>query len=329
MFLFTNTPVSSASIKDTSIKDVPVNEAMRSASADTGVSFDYLMKTAKRESNLNSSAKAKTSTATGLYQFLDQTWLSTLKSEGAKFGLDVEASQIVQAKNGHLSVPDASARAKILGLRNNPAISSKLAAAFTLQNQAQLSVNLGRVPSEGELYIAHFLGASGAGELIRLASNAPDASAASAFPDAANANKSLFYTKSGEVKTVAQVYSDLVVKHDLAGSAHAVNVEQLPQNSMYRAKGDMKPVLSLFQGSESGPVAKPIHNAWSAMGRNSFSGGGQKSADLSQNTFFPTAHEAISQKFVDVPLPPEKPASLVQAMSQNLPLNLLSFINQR
>ena len=126
MFLFTNTPVSSASIKDTSIKDVPVNEAMRSASADTGVSFDYLMKTAKRESNLNSSAKAKTSTATGLYQFLDQTWLSTLKSEGAKFGLDVEASQIVQAKNGHLSVPDASARAKILGLRNNPAISSGL-----------------------------------------------------------------------------------------------------------------------------------------------------------------------------------------------------------
>ncbi len=350
MFLFTNAPTSSAPAKDASPKDAPASEAMRIASANTGVSFDYLMKTAKRESNLDSSAKAKTSSATGLYQFLDQTWLSTLKSEGAKFGLSAEASQIVQGKNGYLSVPDSDARVKILGLRNDPVVSSKLAAAFTLQNQAQLSSNLGRVPSEGELYIAHFMGAGGAGELIRLASHSPDTSAAASFPAAAGSNKSLFYEKSGEAKTVAQVYSDLVTKHDpnvdIANTVREIDDLPHSQNSMYRAKRDTKPLLGLFQGNETGPVAMPIQNAWSAMGRNAFGSGGQKLADLGQisfsrNSFFPSADENITSNtvsntvsntwaktFINVPLPPEKPINLVQK-SQRLPLNLLSFINQR
>ncbi len=345
MFLFTNAPVSSASVKNASPKDAPLSDAMRSASADTGVSFDYLMKTAKRESNLDSSAKAKTSSASGLYQFLDQTWLSTVKAEGAKFGLESEASQIVQGKNGRLSVSDSDARAKILGLRNDPAVSSKLAAAFTLRNQAQLLANLGRAPSEGELYIAHFLGAGGAGDLIRIASESPDSSAAKAFPDAASANKALFYGKSGEIKTVAELYSTLVSRHE-SGLADT-NAATGSQDNTYKAKNDAKPVLGLFQGSETGPVAKPIQNAWSNMGRNSFGTGGRQLASLSSSSlspaslsasssFSPHANEAVASNeqansMADVPLPPDKPFALGsnRQSKQNAPLDLLSFIRQR
>ncbi|HLV85239.1 MAG TPA: transglycosylase SLT domain-containing protein [Devosia sp.] len=40
-----------------------------------GVDFDYLLQTAMRESSLNPQAKAQTSSAVGLFQFLESTWL--------------------------------------------------------------------------------------------------------------------------------------------------------------------------------------------------------------------------------------------------------------
>jgi soluble lytic murein transglycosylase-like protein len=52
-----------------------VREAIAQASDKTGVDFAFLLATAKRESSLNPKARAKTSSAKGLFQFLDQTWL--------------------------------------------------------------------------------------------------------------------------------------------------------------------------------------------------------------------------------------------------------------
>src|SRR6476646_11882530 len=52
-----------------------VTGAIRDAARVTGAGFEYLLNTALRESNLNPSAKAKSSSATGLFQFIDQTWL--------------------------------------------------------------------------------------------------------------------------------------------------------------------------------------------------------------------------------------------------------------
>jgi soluble lytic murein transglycosylase-like protein len=56
-----------------------VETAIRRASNAVGVDFDFLMKTARRESAMNPSAKARTSSAAGLFQFIEQTWLSTVK----------------------------------------------------------------------------------------------------------------------------------------------------------------------------------------------------------------------------------------------------------
>ena len=54
--------------------------AIDSAGTKSDVDFDYLLQTAIRESSLNPTAKASTSSATGLFQFLDSTWLEVLKA---------------------------------------------------------------------------------------------------------------------------------------------------------------------------------------------------------------------------------------------------------
>ncbi|MGE0231446.1 MAG: hypothetical protein AB7S46_06660, partial [Flavobacteriaceae bacterium] len=76
-----------------------------------------------------------------------------------------------------------------------------------------------RQPKAGELYIAHFLGAGGASDLINSAANDPDGIAALRFPAAARANRSIFYDRSGAPRGNAEVYNALVAKHGESGDA--------------------------------------------------------------------------------------------------------------
>ena len=64
-----------------------VQSAISRAAQRTGVDFDYLVAQARLESGLDPSAKARTSSASGLYQFIDSTWLNTLDRHGAKHGM--------------------------------------------------------------------------------------------------------------------------------------------------------------------------------------------------------------------------------------------------
>src|SRR5579885_1253338 len=157
----------------------PVAGAIRDAARSTGTSFEYLLTTAQIESNLNPAAQATTSSAKGLYQFIDQTWLATMKQAGPALGFSNYAAAIVQTPDGQYTVPDPAARAAIMKLRSDPSVSATIAGAFTRSNASQLNSALGREPSEGELYIAHFLGPDGAAKLINAASNQPHANARS------------------------------------------------------------------------------------------------------------------------------------------------------
>ncbi len=71
-----------------------VGSAIQRAAARTNVDFGYLFNQAKVESGLDPDAKARTSSATGLFQFIDQTWLGTVKKHGAAHGLDWAANAI-------------------------------------------------------------------------------------------------------------------------------------------------------------------------------------------------------------------------------------------
>ena len=189
-----------------------VASALKSASKATGADFDYLVKTAARESAFKPDAKARTSSATGLFQFLDNTWLETVKEQGPRFGLGDHAAFILKGRGGRYYVSDPEVRAEILGLRKDPEIAAIMAGAFTQQNAAHVGAKLGRSPTSGELYMAHFLGAEGASKLISLAEDNPNAAADRYFPRAARANRQIFYS-GGAPRSVADVYRSLASKH--------------------------------------------------------------------------------------------------------------------
>ncbi len=196
-----------------------VTGAIRQASAATGTSFSYLLATAQVESGLNPQAGASTSSARGLFQFVEQTWLGTIKQSGAALGYGRYAAAITQTGSGHYVVKDPVMRREILKLRNDPTANAVMAGAFTQANAAYLTQKLGRPPSEGELYIAHFLGAGGAARLIGLAASNPNAKATDFFANAAQANPSIFFDKqTGAARSVAAVRNVLTARYDVARS---------------------------------------------------------------------------------------------------------------
>ena len=182
--------------------------ALRRAASATGVDFGYLVKTAQRESSLNPNARARTSSAAGLFQFIEQTWLGVLKANGARHGYGAFADQISKGRDGRYHVSDPSARQAVLALRYNPDANAVMAAEMTAGHAAYLRGRIGRDPTQGELYAAHFLGPDGAADLIQAGATRPQATAASLFPQAARANHGVFYSH-GKALSVAEVMANL------------------------------------------------------------------------------------------------------------------------
>src|ERR1700716_3158017 len=198
---------------------VKIAGSIKQAASTTGASFEYLLATAKMESNFNPKAAASTSSARGLFQFIDQTWLGTVKEAGSQLGYGKYADAITKNPTGSYSVDDPDARAAIMKLRDDPDAASSMAAVLTQSNSFKLTGKIGRRPTDAELYMAHFMGAGGAGKLIPDAEDNPNASAAQMFPNAAAANQSIFYDRSGQARSVSQVYSVLSTRYaDAANS---------------------------------------------------------------------------------------------------------------
>ena len=193
------------------VKAIPssggVEAAIRRASTSTGVDFDFLMKTARRESAMNPNARAPTSSASGLFQFIEQTWLGTVKRHGAKHGYGQYADLIYQGGDGRWQVR-GSARNVVLDLRFDPQAASTMAGELTASNAAYLRGRTGREPGAGDLYAAHFLGPAGAAKLLEAVQSRPQTSAVALFPEAASANRSIFY-RNGRAATAAEVHANL------------------------------------------------------------------------------------------------------------------------
>src|SRR4051812_19563867 len=129
-----------------------VVSALREASAKTGSDFDYLLTTAMRESRLQPQAKSKNSSASGLFQFIDQTWLSLVKRYGERHGLGDYAAAIEQKKTGSCTVASAEMKAAILALRQDPELSAMMAGEAARETKESLECSLGRQVNCGELY---------------------------------------------------------------------------------------------------------------------------------------------------------------------------------
>jgi transglycosylase-like protein with SLT domain len=232
---------------------VRVAGAIKQAAGASGMSFQYLLTTAKMESDFNPTAGASTSSAHGLFQFIDQTWLATFKEAGPQLGYGAYADMISKSSDGTYSVADPTARKTIMKLRDDPAVASDMAAALTQFNSFRLTGMIGRRPSDSELYMAHFMGVGGAAKLIGNAEDNPQASAARLFPNAAAANRSIFYDRAtGRARSVSEVYSVLQQRYASAASSSAT------QSAMASVGGDIvRPTVAVASASPSPSTAAP------------------------------------------------------------------------
>jgi hypothetical protein len=206
-------PTNVTALAGTGASRLKVAGAIKQAADATGASFEYLLATAKMESDFNPTAGASTSSAHGLYQFIDQTWFGTVKEAGGQLGYGQYAEAITKTSSGDYTVSDPTARQAILKLRDDPTAASTMAAALTQSNSFKLTGKIGRRPTDGELYMAHFLGVGGAAKLISSAEDSPNVSAARIFPNAAAANRSIFYDRQGSARSLSEVYGLLNARY--------------------------------------------------------------------------------------------------------------------
>lgn len=247
-----------------------VARAIGTASDRTGVDFDYLMNQARVESGFRADAKASTSSASGLFQFTQQTWLATLKQHGAEHNLSWAVEAISADKHGQYSVLDPQLRGQILALRNQPEAASVMAAEFAADNSDALSTALGREPEAVDLYLAHFLGSSGATKFLKAWEADSSQPAATLFPAAADANKPIFFGRNGTPRTLNEIREQFRIK--MRG-----DFIQLRSNASLIATIKPRPTSTpvQFRAIEPMPQKLSIEFAKSAYGRLAELGGGR------------------------------------------------------
>jgi hypothetical protein len=168
-----------------------------------GVNFEALVQTARLESGFDPAARARTSSAAGLFQFIDSTWLEVLGRHGPRHGIH------------------APTRAAALALRNDPRISALMGAEHMAENRTRLESGLGRAVDSLDIYLAHFLGAGGAIAFLKSLAAEPDRAANELLPAAARANRPIFYAASGAARSLAQVHALLARRFDAPGAGAA------------------------------------------------------------------------------------------------------------
>ena len=203
----TASPVPAAPVASVPVRSKDVRESIARASQSTGVDFDYLVAQAKLESGLDPDARARTSSATGLFQFIDSTWLRTMDRHGSKYGYGWASEQI--SPGG--AVANRGTREQLLSLRYDADVSALMAAELARDNSEGLRATLGRNPEPAELYLAHFLGLGGAQKFLGAYRTDAGQSAAALMPKAASANRPIFYD-NGRARSVAEVMSLMQTK---------------------------------------------------------------------------------------------------------------------
>jgi hypothetical protein len=248
-----------------------ITQAIATASRRTGVDFGYLMGQAQIESAMDPQARARTSSATGLYQFLDQSWLAVVNDHGAKYGMNW-ASDAIQKNGGRYYVADPGLRQQILSLRNHPETASVMAAELASDNRAHIEQQTGRPAEAVDLYLAHFLGAGGAAKFLQTMNYAPNASGASLFPAAARANASIFYDRQGNARSLAEIRDRFASK--LASGAQTAGLSAnggdmgggaIPEGANMVAPADYMRIARAQIGTQDIPVDDEVLSGGDAL----------------------------------------------------------------
>ncbi len=204
--------------------------AIRLSALTTGADFGYMMKLAYAESTFDPEAGAPTSTAKGLYQFIEDTWVQTISRYGADHGMGVLARHFSVQPDMHGTMVGRSEnpwmRIAALGLRDQPQLAGLMSAELQLHNEFLIECALGRELDDAELYMGHFMGHDAAYAFLRTYDSAPATNAAAAFPAAAKANEGVFYNRgaSRSMAGVVELFERKFNRYDLADRPYNLQV---------------------------------------------------------------------------------------------------------
>ena len=142
---------------------------------------DYLKKVKAAESGGNPKAKNPYGSATGIYQFTEDTW--NYISKKYKLGYSLED-------------------------RLDPKKQEVAVYYFTKENEAVLRPVIGRELDDTDKYLAHFLGAGGASKFFKTMRQNPNAPISSVMSERGiQDNKPVVFNKDGSIKTVKDIYN--------------------------------------------------------------------------------------------------------------------------
>lgn len=162
-----------------------VKTAIKEAAKIVGLSEHTLTAFAAKESAFNPNAKAKTSTAAGLFQFLKGTWKYVVERYGKMYGLD--------SKSNPYNARD-----------------SAIAAAAYLKHDIYPSISKAvGVPNATDLYFGHFMGPVGGSNFLRNRKADGTRFAYLDFKKEAAANRSVYF-KGGDLndpRTYDEIYA--------------------------------------------------------------------------------------------------------------------------
>lgn len=194
-----------------------------------GVDPSLLLTMANIESGFDSQIKAPGGTATGLFQFVKDTWKGMLAQHAGVYGIDGRT-------------PPTDARANAL-----------MGAEYAKYSYNYLKKKLGRTPTDTDVYMAHFLGPGTAAPFLKADANAI---AAERLPKEAAANIPIFYDK-GRPRTVQEVVNFM----DSKIKGKRVDVSKV--SGVPATLGPVKenPLFSSSPSSTTQPVTAPVSTA--------------------------------------------------------------------
>lgn len=179
----------SSLLSSTSVQS-PIRTAVAAAAARQGSSFGPMLREIARLPG-TPSEQVQGAKETP-FRFDEQTWLRLVQTHGASHGLGHLADGIVTDGNGAREARNPDLGLEILRLRDDPAVARTMAEHLAAEHAKVLQGELGRAPTDGELYLSHLLGPDKAARFVRLQAANPAASATELFPDAARRYPALF-----------------------------------------------------------------------------------------------------------------------------------------
>lgn len=195
--------------------DPAMIDAIYYASQETGASFELLIIKAMLESDLGEHTIAPNSSARGIFQYIDSTWLALIKQHGEHIGYKpyADALEMDIVKNQFNVTEDSSfSRNDILKLRYNSRITALIKSYQILDEQKTLhNYKNNQTVHITDHYIVHMMGLPLAKMFYKLQQSESAIIPASLtnrmFEKAIASNKNFFYDDDGNGLNAMQIYS--------------------------------------------------------------------------------------------------------------------------